>query len=96
MVKIEDIGKELADVIIYADLIATHFKIDLGLYIATKFNEVSQRIGSVRKLEIYDEYEMEAILSGNRLSDVMDFLKEKELDEELNNWLHEHDQEKAN
>lgn len=41
-----DIAKEIADTIIYADLLAHHLGIDLGSAIRQKFNEVSRRIGS--------------------------------------------------
>jgi len=37
------LGKELADVVTYADLLAASLGIDLGLYIRLKFNEVSRR-----------------------------------------------------
>lgn len=42
----KDIGKELADIIIYADLFASHLGIDLEKAIIQKFNEVSERVGS--------------------------------------------------
>lgn len=42
----EDIGKELADTVIYADLLASRLKLDLGSCVASKFNEVSRRVGS--------------------------------------------------
>lgn len=41
-----EIAKELADIVIYADLIASHMDIDLEESIINKFNEVSTRIGS--------------------------------------------------
>jgi len=41
-----EIGKELADVVIYADLIATKLGSSLGQCVRNKFNEVSDRIGS--------------------------------------------------
>jgi len=41
-----DIGKELADVVIYADIIATQLGLDLGDCVIQKFNEVSNRVGS--------------------------------------------------
>lgn len=37
------VGKELADTIIYADLLAARLGIDLGAAVRTKFNEVSDR-----------------------------------------------------
>lgn len=40
------IGKELADLIIYADLLAARLNIDLSNAIAGKFNEVSEKCGS--------------------------------------------------
>lgn len=42
----KDIGKELADVVTYADLLAERLGIDLGLAVAEKFNEVSRKKGS--------------------------------------------------
>lgn len=42
----EEIGKELADVVIYADLLATRLGINLGEAVIQKFNEVSDRVGS--------------------------------------------------
>lgn len=44
------IAKELADVVIYADLIAMKLGIDLGEAVRAKFNEVSDRVGSDVKL----------------------------------------------
>lgn len=38
-----DIGKELADVVIYADLLAQRLGLDLGDCVRDKFNEVSDR-----------------------------------------------------
>lgn len=45
-----EIAKELADVVIYADLIAAKLGISLGVCIEQKFNEVSERIGSEVRL----------------------------------------------
>jgi NTP pyrophosphatase (non-canonical NTP hydrolase) len=41
----EKIMREMADIVIYLDLLAHQFNIDLGEAVATKFNEVSNRIG---------------------------------------------------
>ena len=41
----EEIGKELADVVCYLDLVAFRAGIDLGEVVRKKFNEVSDRIG---------------------------------------------------
>jgi NTP pyrophosphatase (non-canonical NTP hydrolase) len=41
-----DIARELADVVIYADLLAARCGIDLGEAVRCKFNEVSHRRGS--------------------------------------------------
>jgi NTP pyrophosphatase (non-canonical NTP hydrolase) len=38
-----EIGDELADVVIYCDLLAARLKIDLGDAVVRKFNEVSDR-----------------------------------------------------
>lgn len=39
----EELGKEIADVITYLDLLADHLKIDLAEAMRQKFNEVSRR-----------------------------------------------------
>jgi NTP pyrophosphatase (non-canonical NTP hydrolase) len=49
-VSIEDIGRELADAVIYIDLLAARLGLNLGEEVRRKFNEVSDRIGSSRKL----------------------------------------------
>jgi NTP pyrophosphatase (non-canonical NTP hydrolase) len=46
------IGKEIADLVIYADLLAARLGIDLGESIIEKFNEVSQRRGSTVTLPL--------------------------------------------
>lgn len=46
----EALAKELADLVTYADLLAARFGIDLGLAVAAKFNEVSERVGSHLRL----------------------------------------------
>ncbi len=43
---IADTAKELADLIIYTDLLAARLGIDLGQAVTQKFNEVSQKRGS--------------------------------------------------
>lgn len=45
------IADELADLIIYADLLAERLGIDLGKAVALKFNKVSERVGSTIRLE---------------------------------------------
>lgn len=42
-VDMQTIGKELADVVIYADLLATRIGLSLGTCVREKFNEVSDR-----------------------------------------------------
>lgn len=44
------LAKELADIIIYADLLAKAANINLGEAIIDKFNEVSTKRGAVTKL----------------------------------------------
>ena len=44
--------KELADVVIYLDLLAFQLKVDLGLAVTNKFNEVSERVGSSMRLSL--------------------------------------------
>lgn len=46
----EKIGKELADLVIYADLLAARLGIDLGGAVVQKFNEVSLKRNSQFKL----------------------------------------------
>lgn len=41
-----DIGKEIADVVTFCDLLATRYGFNLGKLVLDKFNEVSERIGS--------------------------------------------------
>lgn len=47
----DEIAKELADVVTYADLLAARYGIDLGAAVRDKFNEVSQRVLSPIRLE---------------------------------------------
>ena len=49
-VNVEDIGRELADIVIYADLLAHRFGLDLGQWVQQKFNEVSLRQQSTVQL----------------------------------------------
>jgi NTP pyrophosphatase (non-canonical NTP hydrolase) len=56
--RVLNIAKELADVIIYTDLLAARLEIDLGAAVRAKFNEVSQRVGSpVRLPSLADDVE---------------------------------------
>ena len=45
-IAVEEIGKELADVVTYIDLLSHKLGIDLGEALCKKFNEVSVRVGS--------------------------------------------------
>lgn len=47
---VADLGEELADVVIYADLLARKAGIDLGAAIIKKFNETSDKLGFETKL----------------------------------------------
>jgi NTP pyrophosphatase (non-canonical NTP hydrolase) len=47
---IAEVGNELADTVIYADLLAARLGINLDEALRGKFNEVSQRMGSSVKL----------------------------------------------
>lgn len=47
----ENVANELADLVIYADLLAARMGIDLGQAVVDKFNEVSEKRGSVFKLK---------------------------------------------
>ena len=46
----EQIGKELADIVTYAAVIADMLALDLGECVRKKFNERSEEIGSERRL----------------------------------------------
>lgn len=45
-----EVGKELADIIIYADILASLLGLDLSECVVQKFNEVSDRVGSDVKI----------------------------------------------
>ena len=45
-----DMGNELADVIIYCDLVAKHYEIDLEEALISKFNATSERYGFPHRL----------------------------------------------
>jgi NTP pyrophosphatase (non-canonical NTP hydrolase) len=42
----QKIAKEMADVVVYLDILAVQFGIDLGNAVMSKFNEVSNRVSS--------------------------------------------------
>ncbi len=46
-VPLRDVGYEIADVVIYLDLLAAKLNIDLGEAVRAKFNVVSKRVNSV-------------------------------------------------
>lgn len=45
-ISIEEVGKEIADQIIYLDLLASSLGLNTGEIVTNKFNEVSKRINS--------------------------------------------------
>ncbi|GAB4186207.1 MAG: hypothetical protein Kow00105_00690 [Phycisphaeraceae bacterium] len=45
-VNLQEVGKEIADVVIYADLLSHRLGIDLAEAVRSKFDEVSHRMGS--------------------------------------------------
>ncbi len=49
-VSMGDLGEEIADVVCYADLLATRMGLSLGDLVRRKFNKVSDRKGSNLKL----------------------------------------------
>lgn len=55
-----DIGKELADLVIYADLLAARLGIDLGKAVVQKFNEVSDRRECDVKLKLRTSWDFGA------------------------------------
>ena len=50
-ITIEDLAKELADILAYLDLTAAYFGIDLEAAYIAKFNEVSERVGSIIRID---------------------------------------------
>lgn len=46
----EELGKELADVATYLDLLAFRAGVDLGAAVLHKFNEVSERVGATTRI----------------------------------------------
>jgi NTP pyrophosphatase (non-canonical NTP hydrolase) len=51
-----ELGKELADVVCYLDLLANRAGIDLGKATLDKFNEISERVGSPVRLTPHGHY----------------------------------------
>lgn len=49
-------GEELADVIIYADLLANFLGVNLGQAVCAKFNKVSEKYGFPERLVVIDDY----------------------------------------
>ena len=49
-----ELGKELADVVTYLDILAFRAGIDLGQATMDKFNEISERVGSTVRLDADD------------------------------------------
>ena len=49
-IPIQELAKEMADIMIYLDLLAASFEIDLAKEVILKFNEVSEKRGSQIKL----------------------------------------------
>ena len=83
----KDIANELADVVIYADLVAQFFKIGLSESIVSKFNAVSDRVNSDIKLKSFDEYEIGKIDAENELQFYKDYMKmNPELKENFQEW----------
>ncbi len=49
-ISLADIGKEAADTVIYLDLLLARLGLDLGAFVRSKFNEVSDRVKCKIKL----------------------------------------------
>lgn len=49
-INIQELGKELADIVTYVDLLAAFYDLDLANCVVCKFNEVSARVNSPVKL----------------------------------------------
>lgn len=54
-IPVSEVGKELADIIMYASLIASKLDLSLSQWVVDKFNEVSDRIGSNVKFDIHTQ-----------------------------------------
>lgn len=52
----DKLADELADVVIYLDILATELGIDLGAAVMSKWNRVSDRIGAPLVIDAYDWY----------------------------------------
>lgn len=50
---VEDVAKELADAVTYIDLLAARMEIELSTAVIRKFNEVSRRVKSERRLNYH-------------------------------------------
>lgn len=50
----ERVAEELADAVIYIDLLASRLDINLGAAVAEKFNKTSVKVGSERRLPVHD------------------------------------------
>ena len=50
LIPVGDIGKEIADVVVYADLLSARLGLELGELVRNKFNEVSVRVRSDERL----------------------------------------------
>jgi NTP pyrophosphatase (non-canonical NTP hydrolase) len=48
--RLDAIGRELADTVIYLDLLAARLGLDLGFWTAIKFDETSEKVGSRERL----------------------------------------------
>jgi NTP pyrophosphatase (non-canonical NTP hydrolase) len=66
-IKIDDIARELADVICYADLVAARLGVNLEEWVIKKFNEVSDRRGSKIKLLEQEVEESNSIITEEAL-----------------------------
>lgn len=66
------LGMELADVVIYADLLALYYNVDLGHAVTEKFNLVSMAQGFPERLTGSFEFEG---LTENELQDAVDFAR---------------------
>lgn len=52
--KREDLGRELADVVIYLDILAYQLGIDLGQAVMSKWNETSEKVGAPLYIDAED------------------------------------------
>lgn len=85
----ECIGDEMADVVIYLDLLAEKMKIPLWKSIVRKFNKSSQKIGSTVKIQPVSKTEYNLCMAQQLNDDYKEFLDSEGLTDEFQEFLME-------